>query len=353
MEEQKKKKKIASKIVDVVLGALIVLILGLQIDMFITKNNNFGIPSLFGYSFMEVLTDSMEGENQDSFDAGEGVVIQKHNVEEVKAGDVIAFYSETIGYCVSHRVVEIVISPDSASTPGKFEVSSAFEYSLDNGLSWVSGGDKVSLESGKNFMTRSKKDVEHTLTHVMPNYSGKAEMTFYTCGDNLNADFYVKATGKAVESTYRDVVPSKYYVGTVISHSHFFGGVLHTVQSIWFVPVAILVPILIIGAMTIVDFIKGYREEKKKEEEELNSEMLLAGIDMNDEKAVLIFKEKYQMRKEIEREMEEMKKEQKALFMEEFKKAKEELAKSEELERIKAEEKARILAEYAKEGETK
>jgi hypothetical protein len=81
--------------------------------------------------------------------------------------------------------------------------------------------------------------------------------------------------------------------------------------------------------------------------------MLLAGVDPSDEKAVLIFKEKYQMRKEIEREMEEMKKEQKALFMEEFKKAKEELAKSEELERIKAEEKARILAEYAKEGEVK
>ena len=77
MEEQKKKKKIASKIVDIILGALIVLILGLQIDMFITKNNNYGIPSLFGYSFMEVLTDSMEGKNPDSFDAGEGVVIQK------------------------------------------------------------------------------------------------------------------------------------------------------------------------------------------------------------------------------------------------------------------------------------
>ena len=43
---------------------------------------------------------------------------------------------------------------------------------------------------------------------------------------------------------------------------HFFGGVLHTVQSIWFVPVAILVPILIIGTMTVVDFIKGYHEEK-------------------------------------------------------------------------------------------
>ena len=353
MEEQKKKKKIASKIVDVVLGALIVLILGLQIDMFITKNNNFGIPSLFGYSFMEVLTDSMEGENPDSFDAGEGVVIQKRDVNEVKAGEVITFYSEQIQYCVSHRVIEIVISPDSVSTPGKFEVSSAFEYSVDNGTTWTTGGEQVSLEAGKNFMTRSKSDTEHVLSHTMPNYSGKAEMTFYTCGDNLNAEFYVKATGKAVESTYRDVVPSKYYVGSVMSHSHFFGGVLHTVQSIWFVPVAILVPILIIGTMTVIDFIKGYREEKRKEEEELNNEMLLAGVDPKDEKAVLIFKEKYQMRKEIEREMEEMKKEQKALFMEEFKKAKEELAKSEELERIKAEEKARILAEYAKEGEVK
>ena len=81
--------------------------------------------------------------------------------------------------------------------------------------------------------------------------------------------------------------------------------------------------------------------------------MIAAHIDLNDEKATLIFKEKFQMRKEIEREMEEMKKEQKALFLEEFKKAKEELAKSEELERIKAEEKARILAEYANKGEAK
>ena len=353
MEEKRKKKKIASKIVDVVLGALIVLILGLQIDMFITKSNNFGIPSLFGYSFMEVLTDSMEGDSPDSFDAGEGVVIQKHDVEEVKAGEVIAFYSEAIGYCVSHRVIEIVVSPDSATTPGKFEVSSAFEYSVDNGTTWATGGEKVSLEGGKNFMTRSKKDAEHVLMHTMPNYGGRAEMTFYTCGDNLNAEWYTKSTGKAVESTYRDVVPSKYYVGTVMSHSHFFGGVLHTVQSIWFVPVAILVPILIIGTMTVVDFIKGYHEEKKKEEEELQAEMVAAHIDLSDEKATLIFKEKFQMRKEIEREMEEMKKEQKVLFLEEFKKAKEELAKSEELERIKAEEKARILAEYANKGEAK
>ena len=351
MEEQKKKKKIASKIVDIVLGALIVLILGLQIDMFITKNNNFGIPSLFGYSFMEVLTDSMEGKEPDSFDAGEGVVIQKKDVNDVKAGEIIAFYSEAIGYCVSHRVIEIVESPEYAGAKGSFEVSPAFEYSLDNGTSWANGGEEVALEEGKSFLTRSKEDKEHTLAHTIPTFAGKHDMTFFTCGDNLNAEWYTKVTGKAVESTYRDNVPAKYYVGTVISHSHFFGGVLHTVQSIWFVPVAILVPILIIGTMTVIDFIKGYREEKKKEEEELSAEMIAAGVDPTDEKASLIFKEKYQMRKELEREMEEMKKEQKALFMEEFKKAKEELAKSEELERIKQEEKAKILAELAKEGE--
>ena len=85
---------------------------------------------------------------------------------------------------------------------------------------------------------------------------------------------------------------------------------------------------------------------------EMKAEMLAAGIDPTDEKAVLIFKEKYQMRKEIEKEMEAMKQEQKALFLEEFKKAKEELAKSEEFERIKAEEKAKIMAEL-KEAESK
>ncbi len=166
MEEQKKKKKIASKIVDIVLGALIVLILGLQIDMFITKNNNFGIPSLFGYSFMEVLTDSMEGKEPDSFDAGEGVVIQKKDVNDVKAGEIIAFYSEAIGYCVSHRVIEIVESPEYAGAKGSFEVSPAFEYSLDNGTSWANGGEEVALEEGKSFLTRSKEDKEHTLAII-------------------------------------------------------------------------------------------------------------------------------------------------------------------------------------------
>ena len=219
MEEQKKKKKIASKIVDIILGALIVLILGLQIDMFITKNNNYGIPSLFGYSFMEVLTDSMEGKEPDSFDAGEGVVIQKKDVNDVKAGEIIAFYSEAIGYCVSHRVIEIVESPEYAGAKGSFEVSPAFEYSLDSGTSWVSGGESVALEEGKTFLTRSKEDKEHTLAHTIPTFIGKHDMTFYTCGDNLNAEWYTKVTGKAVESTYRDNVPSKYYVGTVISQN--------------------------------------------------------------------------------------------------------------------------------------
>ena len=99
MEEQKKKKKIASKIVDVVLGALIVLILGLQIDMFITKNNNFGIPSLFGYSFMEVLTDSMEGENPDSFDAAYYEMEIAFQTEELYAEEETNEYGKHPGEC--------------------------------------------------------------------------------------------------------------------------------------------------------------------------------------------------------------------------------------------------------------
>ena len=330
MEEQKKKKKIASKIVDIVLGALIVLILGLQIDMFITKSNNHGIPSLFGYSFMEVLTDSMEGDKDDSFAAGEGIVIQKKDVNDVRAGEVIAFYSEAIGYCVSHRVIEIVESPKAVGEKGSFEVSSAFNYSVDGGNNWLPGGEKVALESGATFLTRSSSDTENVLSHTIPSYNGKSMMTFFTCGDNLDAKWYKETTGKAVESTYRDTVRSEYYVGTVVSHSPFFGGVLHTVQSIWFVPVAILVPILIIGTMTAVDFIKGYKEEKRKEDEEINAEMIKAGIDPNDEKAALMFKEKALMRKEIEKEMLAMKEEQKALYLEEYRKAKESLMRSEE-----------------------
>lgn len=353
MAEEKKKKKIGKIIVDCVLGGLIVLVLGMQVNTMLTKKDNYDVPSLFGYSFMQVLTDSMEGSATDAFDAGEGIIIQKKEISEVKPGDVITFYSESIKFCVSHRVQEIVYSPKTATEPGSFIVSANQEYSLNN-VDWVKGGESVSLEAGKAFYTRAlaKGDTpEPYVSHTIPSYTPEGKIMFYTCGDNLNADFYVESTGHPVASNYRDNVDSKYYVGTVISHNKFLGDALGMVQSAWFIPAVIMLPILAIAVMSVIDFIKDWKEETRKEKAAFQEALDASGIDQKDEKAVLIFKEKYQYKLDMQRELEAIKKEQKEIYLRELKKAQEELKKDKEFERIKEEEKQRILEEMKKEEE--
>ncbi len=356
MEEKKKKKKIGTIIVDSILGVLIALVLGLQIDMMITKKDNYDVPSLFGYSFMQVLTDSMEGNAPDAFDAGEGIIIQKKQIEDVKPGDVITFFSESIHFCVSHRVQEITYSPKSATENGSFIVSANQEYSLNN-VDWIKGGELVSLEAGKSFSTRAiapiGKEPEPAVSHEIPKYTPEGKTMFYTCGDNLQAEWYVEHTGHGVASNYRDNVDSVYYVGTVISHNKFLGAALGTVQSAWFIPVVIMLPILIIAAMSVVDFVKAMKEENAKEKAAYEKALAESGVDTSDEKAVMIFKEKYQYKLDMQRELEEIKKEQKEIYLKELKKAQEELKKDKEFERIKEEEKRRILEEMKKEEEAK
>lgn len=343
---EEKKKKLGTKIVDIILGVLIVAVIGLQVDMMLTKKNNYNVPSLFGYSFMEVLTDSMEGTKPDSFDAGEGVIIQKKN--EVKPDDVITFYNPDIQYCVSHRVREIVYSPSSPTEKGKFIVSSELEYSFDR-ITWTKGGNLVerSHEEG-GFYARVitvTEEKEPEVWHEIPVYTETPTTIYYTCGDNLDADWYIKATGHAVASSYRDTVESKYYVGTIVAHNKGLGTALGIFQSAWFIPLAIMVPVLVIAIMSVVDFVKATKAEQKEENERIQAELVAAGIDPNDEKAVYIFTEKAKYRMDMEKELEALKKEQKEIYLKELRAAQKELEKDPEFLRLKEEEMKRIQNE--------
>ena len=95
------------------------------------------------------------------------------------------------------------------------------------------------------------------------------------------------------------------------------------------------------------------KEENAKEKAAYEKALAESGIDTSDERAVMIFKEKYQYKLDMQRELEEIKKEQKEIYLKELKKAQEELKKDKEFERIKEEEKRRILEEMKKEEEAK
>ena len=107
-------KKIKQQILTVVGIALCVILIPMLIIncTLLIKGwtNNNKVPSVFGYSPMIVLTDSMEGSNNDSFNGGDLIFIKTVEAEEVKKGDVISFLDPTGNgsTITSHRVVDVI-----------------------------------------------------------------------------------------------------------------------------------------------------------------------------------------------------------------------------------------------------
>ncbi len=72
--------------------------------------NQNEVPSIGGYAPMIVLTDSMVGEKEDSFNGGDLIFVKKVEAKDVKKGDVISFFDPAGNgsSVVSHRVIEVI-----------------------------------------------------------------------------------------------------------------------------------------------------------------------------------------------------------------------------------------------------
>lgn len=248
-----------------ILGGFIVLLLGCEITMMVTDKTN-GLPSLFGYSFLYVETDSMVGENKDSLAVGEGIVIKRKNPDSVEVGEVITFYdNETTAKAspthqlVTHRVMDI-----------------------------------------------DRSD---------PN-----DLIYYCFGDNVNSGSNVSSTLKYPDVA--NIVHEEYYKGSLVAHSLGFGSFLKATQETWFMPVTVFGPLLIIaiwqGAEMLVD---GHKAEKE-EQAQIEALMVAAGVDPKDERIHLLYEEKFRYRIELEKESAEAKKKEKERFRKEAMKEK-------------------------------
>ena len=74
------KKKIISYAIDAILVLIIVFLGYVQISMLVSKNDkkNYGVPRVFGKSFLYVATESMNNpEDPNCLKAGTGVIIEK------------------------------------------------------------------------------------------------------------------------------------------------------------------------------------------------------------------------------------------------------------------------------------
>lgn len=73
------------------------------------KNNN--IPSIFGYGFLNVASDSMDGNKEDSLKVGDLIIVKLANEKRIEAIEVeksiITYYDDELKMLVTHRVVDI------------------------------------------------------------------------------------------------------------------------------------------------------------------------------------------------------------------------------------------------------
>ncbi|MDD4000730.1 MAG: signal peptidase I, partial [Bacilli bacterium] len=71
------------------------------------------IPNIFGRGFLSVQSDSMNGDQEDSFKMGDLVfvkMVDEDDVEELKVGDIITYYDYQLHEFNTHRIVEVKAS---------------------------------------------------------------------------------------------------------------------------------------------------------------------------------------------------------------------------------------------------
>lgn len=98
-----KAKEVFRKIMTVL--SVVIFVFGLFIFVSVLNASAGKVPSVLGFSFMQIQTGSMEPE----YPVGSIVVTRKIDVDKLEKGDVISFYSsdpQTKGMPITHRIVE-------------------------------------------------------------------------------------------------------------------------------------------------------------------------------------------------------------------------------------------------------
>lgn len=80
---------------NVVFYILILLVLLFSISNIRAKNKNDQIPNIFRKGYLNVLSDSMTGDNEDSFNTGDMIIVKianKKNISKLEVGNIVTFY---------------------------------------------------------------------------------------------------------------------------------------------------------------------------------------------------------------------------------------------------------------------
>lgn len=217
-------------IFDIILVIILLFIGFVQISIIISKQNHFGVPTLFGKSVLYVSTDSMQDpDNPDCLSPGTGIIIESISPKDIKP-----------------------------STPIYDEEGILVDYEKD--------GDIVTFYCPNEKTTNTHRVAEKLYIESEQKYY------FITMGDNPILH----------HSYLAEMWSEEYLVGKVVGQSRSLGSFLEIASPeaaafltyrtgnfhiAWFFPVAILIPFLIIAVSHIVQYLasKDSKNEIKNE----------------------------------------------------------------------------------------
>jgi signal peptidase len=108
-KKQNQVKKILKICLNTLFYAAIVVLLLFSIANMRVKTTA-DIPNIFGRGFLAVVSDSMNGDKDDSFQSGDLIVVNMLNDSErdkLQVGDIVTFYDSELRALNTHRIVEI------------------------------------------------------------------------------------------------------------------------------------------------------------------------------------------------------------------------------------------------------
>ena len=316
MGEAKQKKIKVSTIVDGVLIVLGLALLALEVSLMISKQKD-GMPSLFGKTFMNVLTGSMDGPDTSVFyltRAGDsasgrvtGVYYTQEEAEEASGEDKTYFVLEKKGPTMLGVGTAAILERKDFS---EVEVGDIVTFYYDI----PAGGTVYQNQLVSHRVIEIIDDVLYCYGDAYPNPSNEAGH---------------KIPYESSSSSYEGVqrIAKDKYVGVVTSKSDFVGWILQVTSQQWFVPVVVGVPLLTMGAFSLFEGLKKSHDAKKEENARIQALVDKTGVKKEDGAAYEREWEKASIKVAIQMEMEEEKEKQKEIYRKQFAAAKEEAKK--------------------------
>jgi signal peptidase len=115
MKKENKTLKVLKIVGQVVLSLVVVVVILFTATMLFTRDE-YSVPNVFGYSYLSIATNSMEGDNPDSLFVGDLIVInRKVDKTNLKVGQIITFETFINGKRAlnTHRIVSVTGSANN------------------------------------------------------------------------------------------------------------------------------------------------------------------------------------------------------------------------------------------------